>query len=254
MNFRTKSQKVWKTIKTLSNQKTAQNTGATLIKGDKEIKTSEQKAREFIKEYAKVSNIQLNKEERSFERKVKMKLKEKCPCKSNEQTEREDHCSPFSIGELQQSINELKPDSAHGDDQITNSIIQHLSDLAKETLLNLFNESIDKDYFPSIWKKATITPLLKPGKDPKHFSSYRPICLTSCLGKVLERMVKNRLTHFLEKNNILCPEQAGFRRMRSTQDQVMKITQQVADGLNHRRPAKRTLLALIDFSRAFDTV
>ena len=182
-----------------------------------------------------------------------MKLKEKCSCKSNEQRKREDHCSPFSMGELQQSINELNPDSAPGDDQITNSIIQHLPENAKEILLNLFNESIDKDYFPSTWKKATITPILKPGRDAKHFDSYRPICLTSCLGKVLERMVKNRLTHFLETKNILCPEQAGFRRMRSTQDQVMKITQEVADGLNHK-PGKRTILALIDFSRAFDTV
>ena len=67
--------------------------------------------------------------------------------------------------ELQQSINELNPDRAPGDDQIANSIIQHLSDNAKAILLNLLNESIEKDYFPSTGKKATITPILKPGKD-----------------------------------------------------------------------------------------
>ena len=129
-----------------------------------------------------------------------------------------------------------------------------MSENAKNVLLEIANQSLKENCFPSIWKKATIIPILKQGKHPKELGSYRPICLTSCLGKMLERTMKNRMTYLLETNKTLRPEQAGFRRLRSTQDQVLKMTQEISDGLNKPKPGKRTVLCLIDFSRAFDTV
>ena len=51
----------------------------------------------------------------------------------------------------------------------------------------------------------------------------------------------------------LSPNQAGFRFLHSTEGQVLRISQQVSNGLNST-PMKRTMMTLIDFSRAFDTV
>ena len=66
--------------------------------------------------------------------------------------------------------------------------------------------------YPEQWSKEIKLPFLKPGKDPNLPSSYRPISLTSCICKLFERMVNHRMMWFLEKNNILCPEQSGFRK------------------------------------------
>ena len=59
---------------------------------------------------------------------------------------------------------------------------------------------------------------------------------------------------WLEKNAKLNPFQAGFRKLRSTADQCMRITDIVAKGFHAKKPPKRSILTLIDFSRAFDKV
>ena len=67
-----------------------------------------------------------------------------------------------------------------------------------------------------------MTPVLKKRKDKKKAISYtyRPISLASCIVKTLERIIKSRLQWFLESESIIAPEQAGFRQLYSTEDQV----------------------------------
>ena len=87
----------------------------------------------------------------------------------------------------------------------------------QETLLELFNESWKNGTVPALWKKATIIPIHKKGKDKKDPNSYCPISLLSCLGKVLERVINRRLISFLEERKILSPTQTGYRKHRSTE-------------------------------------
>jgi hypothetical protein len=75
----------------------------------------------------------------------------------------------------------------------------------------------------------------------------------SCVAKLFERMVKARFRFWAKSNKVLTGNQAGFRRNRSTEDQVLRITQTAQDGLRHK-DRKRSILTLIDFSRAFDKV
>lgn len=63
---------------------------------------------------------------------------------------------------------------------------------------------------PPDWTKAVVIPILKPGKPEEEMESYRPIALTSTLAKVFERMVTARLKWYLESQNIIVEEQAGF--------------------------------------------
>jgi ribonuclease HI len=69
----------------------------------------------------------------------------------------------------------------------------------------------------------------------------------------MERMVKNRLYHLAEERGMLCDEQAGFRRCRSTEDQVLRMSQDISDGFQ-RPKSERTVVALLDYSKAYDTV
>ena len=68
------------------------------------------------------------------------------------------------------------------------------------------------------WKQAAVIPIPKPGKDNTDPSNYRPIALTSCLCKTLERMINTRLIWFLESNGLITNFQCGFRSKRSTVD------------------------------------
>ena len=77
--------------------------------------------------------------------------------------------------------------------------------------------------FPKIWSDATIIPIPKPGKDPTSPNNYRSIALTSCVCKTFERMVNERMVWYLESNNILTEYQSGFRKRRSTTDQLVRL-------------------------------
>ena len=56
---------------------------------------------------------------------------------------------------------------------------------------------------PVSWTQATIIPIPNPGKDNTNPNNYRPIALTSCVCKTMERMINISLVRFLECNNIL---------------------------------------------------
>nr|CDS26930.1 hypothetical protein HmN_000155000 [Hymenolepis microstoma] len=115
---------------------------------------------------------------------------------------------------------------------------------AKEILLTLFNKKWETSLVPTQWEVAIVIPMLKNGKDPSKFDTYRPISLISILAKLMERMVKTKLAWFLEINNILGNEQVGFRSQRSTNQQVVTLSQHIEDALD----ARNTLTAVfIDF-------
>ena len=69
----------------------------------------------------------------------------------------------------------------------------------------------------------------KPGKDPAETNNYRPIGLTSCLCKTLERMINKRLTCFLESYNHIPRFQSGFKTDRSTTDDLVRLETFIRD-------------------------
>ena len=163
-------------------------------------------------------------------------------------------CSPFSSLELFTIISQLSTSTSSGPDQITYPLLTHLPQSVLYFLLCIFNLSWSTHTFPSTWKQSTIILILKPGKPSDSPFSYRPIFFTSCTSKLFERMVLGRLTYFLEQQDILSPVQAGFRPGRSTVDQVLLLSQSIADSFHQSKPGARTVLATVDFAKAFDSV
>ena len=118
-------------------------------------------------------------------------------------------------------------------------------------MLFLFNEIFSgKQSFPSTWRKATVIPISKPGKDPLNPNNYRPIALTSCLCKVMERMVNNRLVWYLEVNEILTKFQAGFRKNRSANDQLVRFESLLRDAFINK---DHVVSIFFDLEKAYDT-
>ena len=121
-------------------------------------------------------------------------------------------------------------------------------------LLLIFILSWSLHSFPSTWKISSISPIHKMGKPIYSLSSFWPISLTFCFSKLFERIILSRLFFFLESNSILSPCQAAFRPGSSILDQILFLSQSISDGFNKPRSRSRTILATIDFTKAFDSV
>ena len=159
--------------------------------------------------------------------------------------------SPLSYEELTSALSNLKLKRSPGLDTITNEMIVNLGQPALHKLLDIFNKTWQEGTLPQIWREATMIPIHKKGKAKTEASSYRPISLTSCIVKVLERIINTRLKWFLESEKLLALGQAGFQEHHCTEDQTTYLAQEIEDGF---QPKKQTLTVWIDLQKAFDTV
>ncbi|GFW43774.1 probable RNA-directed DNA polymerase from transposon X-element [Trichonephila clavipes] len=113
-------------------------------------------------------------------------------------------------------------------------MLRHLNEDSLVSLLYLFNRIWREQVYPTQWQEATVIPILKPGKDPKVPLSYRPIALTSCLCKTLERMVKAHFVYQLEKHRCILLFQSGFRKGRFTLDNIIILENKVRNAFVRR--------------------
>jgi hypothetical protein len=88
------------------------------------------------------------------------------------------------------------------------------------------NHSLFTGIFPERLKISVERPLYKKG-DKSSMSNYRPISLLTTFSKVLGKVMHNSLSHYLQTNNILVPDQFGFRKEISTENAAFKLTDSV---------------------------
>ena len=106
--------------------------------------------------------------------------------------------------------------------------------------------------FPSSFKVAQVTPLLKkPSLDPTQVENYRPVSILTLLSKTIERAASKQVTEFLSRNNLLDPNQSGFKSGHSTETALLSVTEALK---TDRAAAQSSALILLDLSAAFDTV
>ena len=245
---RTEPTKVFNAIRAMDGRRKEEHSGLPLEKSTRLLKTDAAKAQGFIREYVQTSKINISKKEkREMEKQLHSALSQRKE-KNTESVE-----LSFTEPELEDTLKQLKLGKTAGPDEISNEMLKHLGQTGRRYLLDLINNSWEKKEIPQDWKKATVIPILKPGKDAKKLGSYRPISLTSCTSKLMERLIQQKLMQVLESKKLLNVKQAGFRSLHSTEDQCLRISQAVSDGFNSV-PMKRTVMVLVDFKRAFDTV
>jgi hypothetical protein len=141
----------------------------------------------------------------------------------------------ITLKELKSTLKHL-PNSAPGPDHVHNRCLKNFTSSLIDHLLELMNASLTFGYVPRSWKTAFIILLLKPGKDKTQVSNYRPISLLSCVEKILEKIIKQRLTIELKRHHILPRHQAGFIEGRSTMYNILRLNrcaQQTLDRSHH---------------------
>ena len=108
-------------------------------------------------------------------------------------------------------------------DNIINEYLKNAPANLLAVLKLFFNIILDSGIFPDVWSKGVILPLYKNKGDVNDPDNYRGITILSCFGKLFTSVLNNRLNDFLESNNILCEEQAGFRKHYSTVDHIFSL-------------------------------
>ena len=238
-----KSKKVWDMIRKISGKNTSspiKHLSKNHIKATNKKDIADLLANTFSK------NSSSTNYSKPFQNIKKNAEKTKLNFKSNNL---EDYNQPFSLSELTDCVMKSH-NTAVGPDEIHYEFLKQLPSCSLDFLLQAFNEVWVSGKFPTSWKQATIIPIPKPGKDNTDPSNYRPIALTSCLCKTLERMINTRLIWFLESNGLITNFQCGFRSKRSTVDHLVRLETFVREAFIKK---EHLTAVFFDLEKAYDT-
>ncbi|KAF5672060.1 hypothetical protein FHETE_3932 [Fusarium heterosporum] len=155
-------------------------------------------------------------------------------------------------GEISSIILGLSRGKAAGCDGIANEALQLVRDIVTPHLEHLFNACLHLGYHPRAFRHADTTMIPKEGK-PLHLpGSWRPIALLSCVGKVLEKVVTNRLQLLVTRHNLLPRTQYGLPG-KSTTTAIQYVLNPVYAAWTMDPKLKVTILS-IDIKGAYDRV
>ncbi len=136
-------------------------------------------------------------------------------------------------------------------DPILTHLLQAISSSVISALTHIINTSLHTGTFPTVFKQARVSPLLKPSLNQVLLENYRPVSLLSFNAKILERVVFNQLSLFLAQNNLLDNNKSGFKSGHSTETTLLSVTESPRLA---RAASKSSVVILLDLSAAFDTV
>ena len=104
--------------------------------------------------------------------------------------------------------------------------------------------------FPDNLKIAKVIPIFKQGSRSS-CNNYRPISVLSALSKIFERCILNQLSFYLTYEDVLVPNQYGFRSGMTTVDCLVDLIDEIKKALDEGNYA---ISIFLDLSKAFDTV
>lgn len=160
--------------------------------------------------------------------------------------------SPITHTEIDKAISKSKNGkSPSQQDYILNEYIKSTKSDLTPIYSKLFNKILDTGTMPDAWLVGTIKPIYKNKGSQLDPGNYRPITILSCMGKLFTAIINTRINNFLNDNNLLCENQAGFRSDYSTCDHIFTLNFLVQKLKSEK---KKLYCSFIDFSAAFDSV
>ena len=158
--------------------------------------------------------------------------------------------APISIKEIEKAIKKTAGKRSFDNHQMHPKMLHQFGEKAIKVIQRLFSMSLNKGKW--VWNNAEVIFLKKDGKESYAVpGSYRPISITSYIGKLLEKIIAARIIHFLIRRNFHDPQQEGFTSGRNTIRYLnrlnMEINTDILDG--------KTVIGLfMDLEKAFDSV
>ena len=137
-------------------------------------------------------------------------------------------------------------------DPIPSKLLVECLDSILLSLTDLFNSSLAFGIFPQCIKSALVTPILKNKcLDRNALNNYRPVSNLCFIAKILEKLVLSQVSSYLNSHNLYIACQSAYRSGHSTETALLKVVNDLFLSLNK---GNISVLALLDFSSAFDTI
>ena len=151
---------------------------------------------------------------------------------------------------VSEKLEKLNANKCPGLDGIHPKMLLELKTYLVKPLTSIFKSSLEQGIVPLDWKDAVVMPLFKKGKrdDP---NNYRPVSLTSIIGKILESTIKNCMLEHLMQQSLFKDSQHGFTRGRSCLTNLINFMEEVTDILDEGDPVD---MVYSDFAKALDKV
>ena len=165
------------------------------------------------------------------------------------------HGSPLSDVDItadivKKKLTKLNPNKAPGPDKIHPRVLKETADVISSPLSVIFHKSLSEGRLPTAWNIGNITPIHKKGSRSSA-GNYRPVSLTSIIGKVMESIIRDHLVQHMMDNALFCDAQHGFVPGRSCMTQLLTVLELWTVMLDSGDPIDAVYL---DFRKAFDSV
>ena len=158
--------------------------------------------------------------------------------------------NPISDTELDYHINKLANNKATPT-LLINECIKILNNETKNDIKVLFNRILQEKTIPNNWKKSKTLPIFKNRGSILDINNYRPITLTPAMYKLFMSIINDRLTKLFENNNIFHPNQNGFRKNRSTFNNIYNLIETIQDSKTNK---KSLGLCYLDLNKCYDSI
>ena len=156
----------------------------------------------------------------------------------------------ISVDDVYEVLKGLNPNKSAGEDGMHPRVLKECASELAYPVYKLFSMSLSLGTLPKSWKSATVTPIHKD-EDRSKAENYRPISITSQLGKALEKIVRRSIMTHLTENNMLSKHQHGFCEGKSCLTNLLEALDDITNLIDDGIPVDEVFL---DFRKAFDRV
>ena len=132
----------------------------------------------------------------------------------------------FNENEILKIIRTLNIHKTHGHDDVSIKMIQICDRTLLKPLIIIFQNSVKYSYYPDTRKRSNIITVHKKS-DKQLVKNYRAISLLPIFGKIVEKVIFNKMYSFLLEEKLLNPNQSGFRPSNSSVNQLLAITHEI---------------------------
>ena len=165
-----------------------------------------------------------------------------------------DNCFLSKAVELSEVISAVKAQKSAGKcndmDKFHPVILRNLPIEGRIFLTDMYNKVLDSGKW--VWDSSVVSFIKKADKESYiKAGSFRPLTISSYIGKIFERVLTKRLILFCQENSVIDSAQEGFLPNRSTTRYLFRMTASVAEA---RRRKMSSILLFLDFEKAFDSV
>ena len=137
-------------------------------------------------------------------------------------------------------------------DHIPYKLLIECLDYILPSLTDLFNSSVESGIFPQCLKSALVTSIFKEMcHDRNDLDNYRPVSNLCFIAKILGKLVFSQASAYLNSHNLYNTCQSAYRQGHSTETALLKVVDDLFLSLSK---GNVSVLSLLDFSPAFDTI